>query len=460
MKSFNLRNPKLGFDVVILGGGPSGTAAGMTLLKHSDFSVAVLEKSDYTSPRIGESLTPGVRPLLEYLDLWEPFQKEPTLDLFGSQAAWGAETSNALDYLFTLHGSGWGLDRARFDHMLARMFEERGGTLFTQTSLLSCIRKQDEDWTLHIQNMEGGATQKIRCSYLIDATGRKSLFSKQMGVSRTVHDRLVGVGGVARLPKGTAMESVVLVEACEYGWWYTAPVPGNQISVVLMSDADIVNRKQATHRDRWLALLNEMKLSSQRIQGVEFAEEPQAFSAFSSCLQRVGGDNWVAVGDALSSHDPLSSSGIPHALGSGIHGGLVAFNTLKEKDDSLARFQQQVHHEFFNYLNTRWQFYCQETRWRDALFWKRRTTPILIDPHATIESVEVDAPLSDYDSSYLPNRLSQQLYEHCQPGYSAHEVVRSLTKTHPHIPDQQIILGFQELIQSGQVKLQYSSPGQ
>ncbi|MHC4880808.1 MAG: tryptophan 7-halogenase, partial [Planctomycetota bacterium] len=65
--------PKDCFDVVILGGGPAGCAAGLTLLKRDGVSVAIVEASDYTVPRIGESLTPGIRPLLEYLDLWCDF---------------------------------------------------------------------------------------------------------------------------------------------------------------------------------------------------------------------------------------------------------------------------------------------------------------------------------------------------------------------------------------------------
>ena len=96
---------KHNFDVVILGGGPAGTAAGMTLLKREGLSVAVVEASDYTTPRMGESLSPGMRPLLEYLHIWEPFKQEQSLKTFGSQAAWGSDTPSALDYMFTLHGN-------------------------------------------------------------------------------------------------------------------------------------------------------------------------------------------------------------------------------------------------------------------------------------------------------------------------------------------------------------------
>ena len=443
---------ELHFDVVILGGGPAGTAAGMTLLKRDGISVAVVEKSDYSSPRIGESLTPGIRPLLEYLDIWGQFRSEQSLESFGSRAAWGTSTLQALDYMFTLHGTGWGLDRVRFDRMLANAFRERGGSLLTQTRFVRCERTSSDDWEIHVKDPRK-TIRKIRCEYLIDATGRLGHLARHLGVPRTIHDRLVGVGCIGQLSNGSSLESVIQVEACKYGWWYTSPVPGNQISVVMMSDADIVSRRQAARPDQWQSMLKEMKLTSKRVRGVRFTEKPKAFSCFSSCLQQVGGENWVAVGDAAASHDPLSSTGIPHAIGSGVHGARVAANSLFSNGELLESFQQSIHRDFLQYLRTHWRYYRRETRWPESLFWKRRSTPISIDPNATIERVEPSTKTISYGLVHLPTQFSRQLYESCQPGRSAHRIVRAFSNAHPQIPDQQIILEFQELVASGHVKI-------
>jgi flavin-dependent dehydrogenase len=443
---------ELHFDVVILGGGPGGTAAGMTLLKRDGISVAVVEKSDYSTPRIGESLTPGIRPLLDYLDLWEPFRSEQSLESFGSQAAWGSASLQALDYMFTLHGTGWGLDRVRFDQMLANAFRERGGSLWTGTHVVSCERTSSDAWEVHVKDSRK-TIRKIRCEYLIDATGRRGFLARHLGIQRTIHDRLVGVGCIGQLSNGSSLESVTQVEASEYGWWYTSPVPGNNISVVLMSDADIVSQRQATRPDQWQSLLNEMKLTSKRLRGVKFTEKPKAFPCFSSCLQQVGGKSWVAVGDAVASHDPLSSTGIPHAVGSGVHGAIVAANSLFSNGQMLESFQQSIHRDFFQYLNTHWQYYQRESRWPESLFWKRRRTPICIDPNATIERAEPSTKTIFYDLVHLPTRFSRQLYESCQPGRSAHQIVRAFANAHPQIPHQQVILGLQELVESGHVKI-------
>ncbi len=440
------------FDVVILGGGPGGTAAGITLLKRDGISVAIVEESDYDSLRIGESLSPGIRPLLDYLDIWEQFRSEQSLESFGSKAAWGTSSLQALDYMFTLHGTGWGLDRVRFDRMLAHAFQERGGSLLTKTRFLNCQRTASHNWEIHVREPDK-TTRKIQCKYLIDATGRRGYLARHLGIPRQIYDRLMGVACIGQLANDSPVESFIQVEACEYGWWYTAPIPGNRISVVLMSDVDIVSQQKVVKPKQWQSLLKEMKFTSDRIRGVEFTAKPRVFSAGSSCLQQVGGEKWVAVGDAAASHDPLSSTGIPHAIGSGVHGAIMAANALFSDGQMLESFQQSIHSDFYQYLRTHWQYYQRETRWSESLFWKRRRTPIRTDPYATIEYVQPSTESSSYSSVHLKTQRLQELHKSCQKDYLTHQIVRAFADSHPQIPEQHIILGFQELVETGHVKI-------
>ncbi len=429
-------------DVIIVGGGPSGTSAGLSLLKRDGIRVTLLEASEYEQQRAGESLTPGTRPLLEYLGVWQRFEQEQTLSSFGSRAAWGSSEARTLDFMLTVHGAGWSLDRVALDRMLAMVFEERGGQLERRARFLGCERS-DGHWCVRLRNSEGQLETR-RSRYLIDASSRRSLVAQQLGVVREKHDELVGVACIGAVPNDRIVDASILVEACEYGWWYTAPTPGQTMSTVLMSDSDTVRELGAAHGPRWSSLLGGTELTSRRVAGVQFESAPRVFRACSSRLTSVGGDGWVAVGDAAAAHDPLSSTGLPHAMGTGTQGAIVAANALFADGRALAAYQQAVQDDYLQYLQTHWSYYQREVRWPRSRFWRRRQTAVAIAPEAVVSRL---ASKADWrDSVHLPRRLARALCESVQSENTAHRVVERFAAAHPEVSDQRIILGLQDLV--------------
>jgi flavin-dependent dehydrogenase len=96
-------------------------------------------------------------------------------------------------------------------------------------------------------------------------------------------------------------------------------------------------------------------------------------STNSRLLNPITGPNWLAVGDAASRFDPLSSQGIVKALRSGIFASYAIGDLLVRSDPTgLRRYQHYITEEFRSYTQTRAKYYGQEQRWPQSPFWRRR----------------------------------------------------------------------------------------
>jgi flavin-dependent dehydrogenase len=93
-------------------------------------------------------------------------------------------------------------------------------------------------------------------------------------------------------------------------------------------------------------------------------------------LEPAAGEGWIAVGDAASTYDPLSSQGVMKALRSGVYGAYAVGDMLTSWDDTgLRRYRAFVESELDGYLATRSRYYAEEQRWPDRPFWRRRHHP-------------------------------------------------------------------------------------
>jgi flavin-dependent dehydrogenase len=140
-----------------------------------------------------------------------------------------------------------------------------------------------------------------------------------------------------------------------------------------ITDADLAQRMKLREAEAWqrrlataptiAALMKECKASGPIIMR----------STASRRLEPVATNHWLAVGDAASRFDPLSSQGILKALRSGIFASYAIGDWLMQDDEAgLQRYRRYVADEFRSYSEVRTKYYCQEQRWPASDFWSRR----------------------------------------------------------------------------------------
>ncbi len=366
------REPIQNVDIVIVGGGPAGSAAGLSLRSHEPgLSVALVEASDYAGPRIGETLPPPARRLLEHLGVWQSFLGQGHAQVYGTAAAWGASVPYENDFLFSMQGNGWHLDRAVFDAMLADEAGRRGVHRLSDARVTD-VERIERGWHLSVQAGQDG--RELRARFLVDATGASATFARRNGARFESADRLTGFVRFFEDRDGNDPRS--LVEAFEDGWWYTAGLPGGLRIAACMTDADLGRDRRLSDTTAWTRHLEASERVNERLQGTSPKGEIVVRAAQSRRLSPAAGtaeENWLAVGDAASVFDPLSSSGITKALRSGIFASYAIADLLAKNDvRGLERYRRFVRDEFESYTRLRARYYGEERRWPESEFWRRR----------------------------------------------------------------------------------------
>jgi flavin-dependent dehydrogenase len=364
------------FDVVIVGGGPAGCATALALAERS-LRVLLVEAGRYRTARVGESIPPDTSTVLQALGIWDDFVREGHARRLGSCSSWGDDALGFSDFLFNPLGYGWHLQRQRFDVFLARKAAERGCAV-RQGTRLDGLERVANGFRLRLGG-DDGAKHEVRARFVVDASGMRSCVSRSMGASRRFVDQLICVTAYFERAGSAGFSQLTMLEAVEYGWWYAARLPSDRIAVAVASDADIVKRKALRHRDGFVAELDRTRHLAPQLAGWRFVEGSQMISAAPSfVLDEVGGNGWLAVGDAASAYDPISSQGIHKALSDGVQAAQAVADFLQGNSRALGDYRAAMAPRFQGYLQGRNFFYGLEKRWPASPFWTTRQARIAV----------------------------------------------------------------------------------
>ena len=327
-------------------------------------------------PLGGESLAPAVQPALRRLGLWERVMALGALPSWGTRSVWGDAQVQTHSHLQSPWSSGWHVDRAAFDRLLAHAAAQAGAHLREGFGLHSA-RFDGAHWVLHSHDVSSSAPSPLYARVLVDATGRRAQLARAFGAQRLLFDRLVGVAvrwsGIDAIDQGH-----LLVEAVAEGWWVSAPLPEGAMIVMLMTDVDLCSRWQLHRAALWHDALFAAPNSRQRVSAAFCGSKPQVHCAHSQRLHHdpaCASGPWLAVGDAALAVDPVSGSGVLRALNTAEAAAQTVqqvFAAGEQWRRPLAAYEAERNAECTTFLLERAEHYQAETRFADASFWQRR----------------------------------------------------------------------------------------
>lgn len=363
------------YDVVIIGAGVAGCSTAIALKnQNKHLKIAIIERGSYenTTRRIGETLPPQASNQFQKLGIWEAFLACNFLSSYGTSSVWGSSELYTNEYIYSPFGYGWNLDRSVFDRFMMNETQQRGVDFFFKTSCTTAL-KSPSHWQLTC--FENTNEKQIAARFVVDASGKKAAFTSLQGISKITNDTLVGIyrfydtntnNELLSLKKGT------LVETDANGWWYSATLPNNKLVIGYMTDADIATKLNLKSKASFENLLNTSAYTTKRIPKHSSYSENQLVAAQSQYVTNCVGEAWLAVGDAASSYDPISSMGIYKSLVMSQFATFAILDYLKNETLGLRKYEYIVQQDYTHYEAKKAKYYSQEQRYKESAFWQRR----------------------------------------------------------------------------------------
>jgi len=290
-------------DVIVAGGGPSGTTAA-TLLSQYGWKILLIDRDQHPRFHIGESLLPMAEPIFKRLGIdWNSTDYQP------KHGAEFIDESVNLRVRFPLASQyqPHQVERASFDLMMIDNAASQGVDVHQVESVQDVVFQDDK---VSVRTDK----QQYVARYFIDATGRSAF----MGRRTQSIQRIDNLGKFAFYTHFSHVQSEasntlfetgdVKIILVDIGWFWVIPLSGRRLSVGLVVQKDIPSyERKPTLFERYLSA---SPLLMAALSEAKRDFDLRAEADFSFTNQMRHGQRYACCGDSGGFLDPVFSSGV------------------------------------------------------------------------------------------------------------------------------------------------------
>ena len=353
-------------EVIIIGNGIAGITLAM-LLQRKGISFALLHREGEKVPfALGETLPPSAMPLLQELKLLSLFEENAYRKTYGYHSMWGSSSVTDINFYHqNPFKNGLKINKHQ---TLEKMRDFIRDDMISYSKGFEIIH-EDHGNTVVLAKNEG--VKIVQGKILIDATGRNRAVLQKLKIESTIHDKLVALS--CHLPKieHPKLTHEVYVESFKEGWGIVSALneTENICTIYTHKGHDILAKLKDV--SQWKSALSETVYLKDFLiedKNIKF----KGGNSNSSVAEQIAGNNWLALGDAAMSFDPLSSHGITNAIYTASKASEAIEKKLTIADtEAFPEYGETMQTIFQQYLQSKNQLYQQEVRWKEESFWKR-----------------------------------------------------------------------------------------
>jgi flavin-dependent dehydrogenase len=372
-------------EVCVIGAGPAGTVFAARLAQLG-YQVHLVERTRFPRRHLGESLSPGVMPLLASAQMHDLIEAAAFPRVSGVWVKWADELTLRQD----AREPGILVDRGEFDLRLLDRARDFGVRVYQPARITEQV--WDEGlWRLRID--ADANTTDIRVDLVADATGRRQTRQRAIAGPSTL--------AVYGYWCGKSLPTVPRIEAGRNAWYWGVPLPdGTYNTLVFIDPEEFRCAMGATLTERFLRLIEASGLMED-CADAELVVPPHAVDATAYLSKDPVTTNRIEIGDAAAAIDPISSSGVQKAIQTALSGAIVT-NTLMRRpeaaDAAISFYRGQLTNSFERHRQWTGEHYREVADRNDHSFWRKRAAsgpgPDVMSAPATDRRASTTAPLA------------------------------------------------------------------
>jgi len=303
-------------EVLILGGGPVGSTAGIVLASRG-ISTLLLEADRHPRFHVGESMLPHALPIFDRLGVHDTIRNLPRTILKPGASFANHDGSRNVIFWFDEAFApalphAYNLSRDEFDEALCKTAASRGVEVREGWKAVAPLWEGDRLAGVTARGADG-IERTIRARCVLDATGQHAFLATRMNWKTVYPDHrklaIVGHFKDAFRPAGREAGNIVIT-VTDSGWFWFIPFKDGATSVGAVLDTRRYGSIPGGLEAQFDAAVAATPDAARRLSGATRMIPAAAVQNFSFRVSKTHGDGFGMIGDAAGFLDPIFSTGV------------------------------------------------------------------------------------------------------------------------------------------------------
>ena len=318
------------YDVVIVGGGPSGSTTATLLKKYNpELSVLILEKAKFPREHVGESQLPGISVILDEMGVWDKVEAANFPVKLGASFTWGnngdewdldfypveefVDEARPAKFEGQRRHTAFQVERDRYDNILLRHAEGMGTIVREETMVREVIVDGDR-----IEGLKLDSGEVVTARHYVDGSGHAAILRKALGIESVAPTNLRNIAFWDYYDKATWKIEIgvggtrIQIRSLPYGWIWFIPQGPSRASVGLVCPSEYYKESGLTPQELYQKAIKDQPEISALIADAHSSTGGKVHSTknWSHLADKLTGENWWICGEAAGFADPILSAGM------------------------------------------------------------------------------------------------------------------------------------------------------